>query len=301
MIEGTYSWQPMEPDGTGRHICGSGIYVAPVPSSSATTSSGHSSSSWSISTLEQPLTYPTICWWCGAPVFFHTNGFGDCVLFDRLGWPWEVHGCWEKYRTEQHDSLRKLEETLTKEGYNGAFYEPSGEEVAAPKRISSKTSFISVVGYVADNHALYNEPTEYSLSLGGRAESPVWVKFEVGNTEGKLYPFLLPRSIANDIDDYSMVRISGRWVKWKDTWFLIATRLILTEYPSGNKTRKKVAKLERVLRCYYCGRRILRQKQWGFDKALRMECSGCSEMRGNLNPSQFLRLIRRIAFRHNEA
>jgi hypothetical protein len=47
------------------------------------------------------LTYQTICWWCGARVYYHTNGNGDCVLFDRLGHPWQVHGCWERYREER--------------------------------------------------------------------------------------------------------------------------------------------------------------------------------------------------------
>jgi hypothetical protein len=37
------------------------------------------------------------CWWCGESVFYHTNGYGDCVLFDSLGYPWEVHACWQDY------------------------------------------------------------------------------------------------------------------------------------------------------------------------------------------------------------
>jgi len=28
-------------------------------------------------------------------VFFHTNGYGDAVFFDGLGWPWRIHGCYE--------------------------------------------------------------------------------------------------------------------------------------------------------------------------------------------------------------
>ena len=42
-------------------------------------------------------THPTRCRDCGADVFFHTNGFGDAVLFDELGWPWPVHECWRMY------------------------------------------------------------------------------------------------------------------------------------------------------------------------------------------------------------
>jgi hypothetical protein len=31
---------------------------------------------------------------CGEEVFAHTNGFGNFVLFDRLGWPWLIHDCY---------------------------------------------------------------------------------------------------------------------------------------------------------------------------------------------------------------
>src|SRR5947207_9074394 len=40
------------------------------------------------------VTYVTKCWTCGTQVFFHTNGYGDVVLFDSLGWPWLVHFCY---------------------------------------------------------------------------------------------------------------------------------------------------------------------------------------------------------------
>ena len=46
-------------------------------------------------------TYPTKCWWCGDEVFYHTNGFGDSVLFDSLGYPWKVHSCWKNYWNEE--------------------------------------------------------------------------------------------------------------------------------------------------------------------------------------------------------
>ena len=48
--------------------------------------------------LGYPRTWPTPCFiagGCGAQVFAHTNGDGDFVLFDTLGPPWPVHGCYE--------------------------------------------------------------------------------------------------------------------------------------------------------------------------------------------------------------
>lgn len=51
-------------------------------------SSGHARSD-----LGEPLTHPVRCTICGALIYFHTNGNGDVVFFDELGWPWPKHGC----------------------------------------------------------------------------------------------------------------------------------------------------------------------------------------------------------------
>ena len=47
--------------------------------------------------LGHPLTWVTQCFInpkCSAVVWGHTNGYGDFVLFDNLGWPWPVHDCY---------------------------------------------------------------------------------------------------------------------------------------------------------------------------------------------------------------
>lgn len=41
------------------------------------------------------------CWWCKLLVYYHTNGYGDSVLFDRLGHPWLVHKCWKEHCQRQ--------------------------------------------------------------------------------------------------------------------------------------------------------------------------------------------------------
>lgn len=50
--------------------------------------------------LGYPKTWPTTCFLrpneCQQSVFGHTNGFGDFVMFDELGWPWPVHSCYEE-------------------------------------------------------------------------------------------------------------------------------------------------------------------------------------------------------------
>lgn len=57
---------------------------------------------------EQSETYLIQCWWCGAFVFYHTNGYGDSVLFDSLGYPWEIHSCWETYWRTEKDRRRVI-------------------------------------------------------------------------------------------------------------------------------------------------------------------------------------------------
>ena len=50
-----------------------------------------------LNATKKSKTNKTLCWWCGEPVFYHTNGYGDHVLFDSLGYPWEIHQCWIDY------------------------------------------------------------------------------------------------------------------------------------------------------------------------------------------------------------
>jgi hypothetical protein len=54
----------------------------------------------------------TKCFWCSLDVFYHTNGNGDCVLFDALGRPWAVHGCWKEYTTDRHRAAEELDRRL---------------------------------------------------------------------------------------------------------------------------------------------------------------------------------------------
>lgn len=56
--------------------------------------------------IREAETYTTTCWWCGAEVYYHTNGYGDSVLFDSLGYPWRIHSCWTDY-WEGQKALRK--------------------------------------------------------------------------------------------------------------------------------------------------------------------------------------------------
>ncbi|MGI2906824.1 hypothetical protein [Tolypothrix sp. VBCCA 56010] len=69
-----------------------------------------------IADTREAQTYPTTCWWCGAKVFYHTNGYGDSVLFDSLGCPWQVHSCWKTYWDKekiQRQQINRLYRVIT--------------------------------------------------------------------------------------------------------------------------------------------------------------------------------------------
>jgi len=61
---------------------------------------------------DQRTTYPTKCRDCSARVFFHSEGFGDGVLFDALGWPWPIHSCYQTNQERQAE--RRLFEYRTR-------------------------------------------------------------------------------------------------------------------------------------------------------------------------------------------
>lgn len=60
--------------------------------------------------LRSAETRRTACWWCGALVYYHTNGYGDSVLFDDLGHPWQVHHCWLEHRKKQKQKSNSLDD-----------------------------------------------------------------------------------------------------------------------------------------------------------------------------------------------
>lgn len=98
-------WQPWEPDGSGRHKCGSGKGIAKTSSPRTQTV---------VSKKQEPETYATPCpWQCGASVYYHTNGYGDCVYFDDLGYPWKIHPCWDRYWKTQKARQQVLSRLLS--------------------------------------------------------------------------------------------------------------------------------------------------------------------------------------------
>ncbi len=78
-----------------------------------------------------PVTYPTRCFWCGEEVFYHTNGYGDCVLFDELGPPWPIHECWLSHREERKRAIVTSTGVLVNFGVRNIHYVEWDRSIAA--------------------------------------------------------------------------------------------------------------------------------------------------------------------------
>ena len=117
----------------------------------------------------RPATGPTVCFiagGCGAQVFGHTNGRGDFVLFDELGWPWPIHACYlRRFQISEAAAARPLiditrsrTETLPHVVYSW----DTVEEV--PPNLMARGKQLNIVGTVTD--------LKREVSIGPRFESP---------------------------------------------------------------------------------------------------------------------------------
>src|SRR6185437_2752375 len=113
--------------------------------------------------LGYPATWPTVCFinpeHCRAQVFAHTNGFGDFVLFDRLGWPWRIHECYEnRFMLASTTSLSGLRTVQrTSEYLSTAISGAPPQKAISPnniRRIEAESLFgkgeVAIAGYVQD-------------------------------------------------------------------------------------------------------------------------------------------------------
>jgi hypothetical protein len=242
-----------------------GGYLAAFSDRVATTSRSGGESSGA------PRTYTTRCWWCGAEVYYHTNGYGDSVLFDSLGWPWEVHGCWEAYR-------RSLPRSPSSGGSSaGGHYHAPAETVPALTRATPPTCghqhAVAVTGYIAKNHILWPLPSACRLHTGDMRHAARWFRLDIaiGKTS---YPFDVPEDIAYRIKEQAIVQAAGQWLRWDGRWFLIATQLAVTAYPEGKQTIHKVIDLPESASCHRCGVSIA-QCAWGIDTFRKVTCAAC--------------------------
>lgn len=214
------NWQPFELNNDGRHEHDADV----------------SKKIYNVRDIPTPLTYPTKCRFCQKNIFFHTNGNGDFVLFDRLGLPWEIHGCWKELRNEPPGFLNLSNISKYANTFNFAWAEYSkGYYELKQNLIEGPSEQNSVIGYIAHN--------PYNIKKNGLIDSDYsasmqWSRLDVFDKEQNIFPFLIPNSLAVILEDYLIVSINGDWIKRPEGHFLKSTRIEILQYEYNDKTKK---------------------------------------------------------------
>lgn len=258
--------------------------------------SGVISRRWKIDDTDSPLTFNTTCWWCDQPVFFYRNEYGGCALFDRLGWPWQLHSCWEEHREQQVYQKMRVRAALENADYDGTGYTVAGELVAAPRK---EGAVVDVQGFIAD---LAVSETSYAGDIEIDANAPDWTQIQLATGDDELYPFWLPSSWTELLHAYDQVRLKGKWLRQDGEPVLFASHMEVRSWNSRRKLTRGIAALgNEVLTCSYCGIRLYGDRDWGFDPKLRVECTTCCRMRCLVAPKSLVRVCRIITEKNWEA
>lgn len=242
--------------------------------------------SWRLADAGSRVTHRTRCWWCGAEVFFYRDENGGCALFDGLGAPWAVHGCWEDHRDQRGSSLKAIAKELEDASFDGSFYRPSGWLIKRP--LAPGTS-LEVVGYVASDCRRYLDGSAHYLFRHGGCEG--FVRVLVCDSTDRLWPALVRTSVARTLVNFQPVRLRAAWVRYAGAWLLFATELV-DDSPGGEQ--KAIARFEfaQPSVCTGCGRRLHIREQWDFDQTCHVRCVKCQHP---IRPSSLpkARLIKR--------
>lgn len=217
MVENYHGyWQPMELDGSGRHECGNSYYLE----SARTGGSGSGD--------HEAATYLTTCWWCGQEVWYHTNGYGDHVLFDELGWPWQVHSCWAEHAASSGGTaLPRGVAAPQAPWFFSASYLPA---VSYPLGSDD----VRITGYVScgtrSGYRQYEQA--YNLSEPYTRETPVWVRTPVLGR--RRHEVLIPKPIADALANGSLVTLDLSVLKRPSVTYTVVKRLLIHRFGVEN-------------------------------------------------------------------
>lgn len=245
---------------------------------------GHQTS-WAVGAARRPITHPTQCWWCGAAVYFYRDQNGGCALFNELGAPWDVHSCWEAHRNEQ-DAAYRAEAALRDHNIEGPPDPDDYEQYVSPSRGIQLWPFWGILLNIEDADAWPGGWHEYSVEL-----SQIQILFE-----DKVYTSLTPSRIAEKATAGMPIRAELRCTYVSREPILLTTGLEQRDLKGRLLWRGSVAALANgPITCNYCGRRVRPAEGWGLTDRERVECGGCRLARGDLSPTQFIAVVRRIA------
>ena len=182
--------------------------------------------------LGYPVTWPIRCFingGCGADVFAHTNGFGDFVLFDNLGWPWPVYECYASRFLETSPSgnhsirVDRLEEYRTiKVERNAEIPPPTPKDISRVEAAHYlDQDAVEVMGYVQD--IIENRVAKLILGLGGIGRQQVLR--ELGTKKGQITIITDRLQSFSAFADLRTIGISKKdtvMVRLKPVWLLIS-------------------------------------------------------------------------------
>jgi hypothetical protein len=224
---------------------------------------------WHVTDRGARVTHRTRCWWCGADVYFLRDENGGCALFDRLGAPWEVHGCWEEHRHERESSLKAVASELEQAGFDGYFYRPSGR---VQQRPLTSGGYLETAGYVAsDCRRYFDGRASCSFRHGG---CDGFFRVLICDSSDHLWPALVRSSVARRLGNFQPVRLRGKWVRYAGDWLLFATELVDDSPGRGERILDRFM-FGQPSECGGCGRRLLIREQWDFDQRWRVRCTTC--------------------------
>ncbi|MCY1704288.1 hypothetical protein [Deinococcus sp. SL84] len=268
MVENYHGyWQPMDLDGSGRHDCDSNYYLDDARSGG------------SCGGENEPATYLTSCWWCGDEVWYHTNGYGDHVLFDELGWPWQIHSCWEDHAASSGGSGLPPQgppPRTSSFGYSFQF-------LSVPRRVFSGRRQ-QVTGYLdcssSGGQRRYGQA--FNLSEPYDRRTPIWVTVELNGRER--CSVLFPKPVADGLPDGTLVTVEVSTLERPQNSFAIASNIRI--HRLGTDQGYVQHEIDRgKWECCFCGQAVGTKAfpHWGFLPDMRVACAPCAHGHGNGN------------------
>jgi hypothetical protein len=235
-------------------------------------------SGWRISTLRSRLTHPTKCWWCQKAVYFHRDENGGCALFDALGWPWPVHGCWTKHREEQRaHAISGYEKELRAFGFDGITYRSRATPVLAPLLSRERPTL----------HGFIVRTVPTDPLLAGRAGTGAelhWVEVEMASA---LYRVVFPARVAALVRPHQICSVDAQWLRRERKWHLLARSITVRRKAQGKDTTMAGWTLPDAPSCTSCQRGIVPDTAWGLHPENGFECDACGTERASLSLVDF--------------
>ena len=224
---------------------------------------------------------------CGKLVYFFRDEHGGCALFDKPGYPWPPHECWQ-YR--EPELRRQIATELKQRHFEGRWYTLGG----CPFRPAKGDSDFRGVVFVSRGATL--QPREVQIKAHRRSRTIELVEKRCGivvphGHRERYIDVTIPLEREELFSPYTLHEVVAKRVKHGARW-----RWIVVAHREAYPGRKPSGRLANILgiqsRCYYCCDSIT--NRWGFDDKGREECLTCARRRLDSGAADFETWISRI-------